>query len=26
MSFQFKRDALRFWFWWQRKEGHENKR
>lgn len=26
MSFQFKRDALRFWFWWQSKEGHENKR
>ena len=26
MSFQFKRDAVRFWFWWQRMGEHANKR
>jgi len=26
MSFQFKRDALRFWFWWQRMGDHADKR
>jgi hypothetical protein len=26
MSFQYKKDALRFWFWWQRMGDHANKR